>query len=285
LSESTSHALWFGKTEELHNVDVRDALSSLCLFARLLEYFQIFVEAVLYGFILPEPLLKYTFCFLYLHFIVPLLSLQSSQEAQVTVIMSASPSRESPTLQAFPRRFSAASNKPPLSRIAESPKKQVTMLNSPNFINNEPVSPYDYFNFPDSSSSTASESSTSSSEISPLLPDERFPSCLSLNDLGYESDNDWMYGWDIQEARAVDLFNEHARLLEVGELPVIREGEFNYIPAIVRARSFWSDDASDRSLRLAKSRLSKQKHRVRHGLRLRTWLRAVLKKIGWSGKN
>jgi hypothetical protein len=279
----------FGKTEMLHNVVNRDALFSLCLLARLVEYFQFFVEATVCGFILPEPLLKYTFCFLYLHFFIPLLSLQSSQEALVAAIMSASPPRDSPTFPAFPRRFSAASIKSPLSRIAESPKKQVTTLNSPNFINNEPVSPYDYFNFLDSSSSTASDSSTSSPKVSSVLPDERFPSCLSLNDLGYEGDDDWTNGWDIQEARAVEIVNEHARLLEVGELPVIREGEFNYIPAIVRASSLWSDNASDQSLRLAKSRLSKQKqkqkHHVLHSMRLKIWLRAVLKKLGWSGKN
>lgn len=113
------------------------------------------------------------------------------------------------------------------------------------------------------------------------MPQEQFPSFLSLDNLRFE--DDWTQGWDIQEARAVDITSEQLRLRKVGELPIIREGDFNYIPAPARVHSQWSDDASDRSLNLVRGRMVKRSDKVKHGYKL-AWLKMLLKKFGLSGK-
>jgi hypothetical protein len=113
------------------------------------------------------------------------------------------------------------------------------------------------------------------------MPQEQFPSFLSLDNLGFE--DDWTQGWDIQEARAVGIISEQPRLHEVGELPIIREGDFNYIPAPVGVQSQWSDNASDRSLNLARGRMEKRSNKAKNSQRM-AWLKVLLKKLGLGSK-
>jgi len=113
------------------------------------------------------------------------------------------------------------------------------------------------------------------------MPQEQFPSFLSLDNLAFEGD--WTQGWDIQEARAVGITSEQPRLREVAELPMIHEGDFNYVPVPVGVQSQWSDNASDRSLNLARGRMAKHSDHSKNGQKM-TWLKVLLKKLGLGSK-
>jgi hypothetical protein len=196
--------------------------------------------------------------------------------------MPESPHIDSPIITTFLRTPSIASISA-LSRVVEKPKKQETTLDSSGIMSPTLGHANNHSTFFDSNSNTATSVSISSPRVSPTASLEQFPFYLSLESLGFESDSDdWTEGWDIQDATAIDVTSEQTRLFEVGELPVIDEGEFNYIPNPVKVRSHGSDNASDRSLRLARSRLDRQRRRVRYGMRFKLWFEMLLKKLGWT---
>jgi hypothetical protein len=139
----------------------------------------------------------------------------------------------------------------------------------------------DYMTFLDSDSDSSTSSPSSSPNISPIMSQEQFPSFLSLDNLGFE--DDWTQGWDIQEARAVDTTSGQLRLHELGKLPFIREGDFNYIPAPAGVRTQWSDNASDRSLNLTRDQMAKRGDHAKYGYKME-WLKVLLQKLGLSGR-
>ncbi|KAH3992549.1 hypothetical protein HBI13_207760 [Parastagonospora nodorum] len=195
--------------------------------------------------------------------------------------MPASSHIDSPIHPTFPCRTSAASVQSPLTRIIEAPHRQFAMLDSPTIIQPRPTQSDDYMTFLDSDSDSCTNSPSSSPNISPIMSQEQFPYFLSLDNLGFE--DDWTQGWDNQEARAVGIASEQPRLREVGELPVIREGDFNYIPASAGVRTQWRDNASDRSLSLARDRMAKRADDAKYGYKM-AWLKVLLKKLGLGGR-
>lgn len=102
--------------------------------------------------------------------------------------MSASPRTDSPIIPVFPRRLSEPVT--PMASIAE--EEPQTFLYSPTIASPELTESGHPYTFLDSSSGETSPSrSTSSPETAePLLPLERFPSFLSLENLGYEDEFD-----------------------------------------------------------------------------------------------
>jgi hypothetical protein len=181
----------------------------------------------------------------------------------------------------FPRRLSEPIT--PLACIVEIPKHP--HLNSPHITSPRPSKPEDHYTFLDSSSNTATSSSTSSPKASPPLPHEKFPSCLSPANLGYEDDdNDWTTGWDISEPDDAEDQNVRMQQLEPSSLPNIHEGDFSYIPSAAKVESHWSNDDSGDSIRLTRRRLARRKQDLGGGKKVKLWLRFLFKKVRFGGR-
>jgi hypothetical protein len=200
---------------------------------------------------------------------------------------------DSPVIPTFPRRLTAAT--PALARITEQPRQQKPVLKCLTAIATKmsPLNPnYTFFD---------SASDTSSSIASPKAfpPLAQVPSCLSVEDLGYEdfSDNDWGVDWDVDystdkrghKARLPDLpvirdgdfayYPGHRANLP--DLPVIRDGDFTYYP---KTESRWSKYGSGESLKLARKRMERRRSELECAKGLKGFLAALLKKIGLGGR-
>lgn len=196
--------------------------------------------------------------------------------------MPASPRTDSPIVPILPGRLSETAS--PLACIVEIPKHQMSNLRS-SFTSPSTSKLEDQYTFLDSSSNTTTSSSTSSPKFSPSLPLEKFPSCLSLANLGYENDaNDWTAGWNISKPRDATDITAKMRQVKPLTLPKIHQGDFNYIPSAAKVQSHWSDDESEDSIRLAKKRLARWKQHDSGGTRLKVWLRFLLKKVRFGCK-
>jgi hypothetical protein len=186
--------------------------------------------------------------------------------------MSSSPHTDSPVIPTFPRTLSAAT--PTLACIAEQPRQQKSVLKCTTIIATKASPPNPNYTFFDSSS--ARSSSLASSRILPAL--EQVPSCLSLENLGYESagDNDWSERWDV--ASNGDKKGHKAKL---PDLPVVREGDFAYYP---KAESRWSVEDSDGSLKLARRRIERRRSEVERSKEFKGFWKELLKKLGLGGR-
>jgi hypothetical protein len=133
--------------------------------------------------------------------------------------MSISQHIDSPILLAFPCKPS--NPKSTLSCITEQPQQQHTFLNSPN--------------------------TSSSASLSPPLPQEEYPSSLSLSSLCYEEFyetnglENWNEGWDLRSAfETGDVTSMHGC-----NAPVIPQEEFRINFGQVGdepTHSYWSED-------------------------------------------
>jgi hypothetical protein len=185
--------------------------------------------------------------------------------------MPPSPRTDSPIIPTFLRRPSAAT--PALACIAEQPRQQKPVLKCSTIIaaKASPLNPnYTFFD-----SSSATSSSLASSKIVPGL--QQVPSCLSLDNLGYESadENDWSEGWDI--ASNGDNKGQKAKL---PDLSLIREGDFAYYP---KAESRWGEEDSDGSLKLARRRIERRRSEVEKSKGFKGFWKELLKKFGLGG--
>jgi hypothetical protein len=185
--------------------------------------------------------------------------------------MPSSPRTDSPVIPTFPRRLSAAT--PTLAYIVEQPRQQKSVLKCTTIIaaKASPSNPnYTFFD-----SSSASSSSPASSKILPGL--QQVPSCLSLDNLGYESDgeNDWSEGWDV----APNGGNKGQKA-KLPDLSVIRDGDFAYYP---KAESRWGEEDSDGSLKLARRRIEMRRSEVEKSKGFKGFWKELLKKFGLGG--
>lgn len=131
------------------------------------------------------------------------------------------------------------------------------------------------------------------------LPHKKFPSCLSVQNLGFQSENDveddncddWTEGWGISTPPPLGTKgplkkrnNGHYSRVPTPEIPFITESHFRYYPkdnAMVgrdKRGEVEEKDGDDGSLRLARRRLAK-KSREGDGRGLVKWLRELLAKI------
>jgi hypothetical protein len=125
--------------------------------------------------------------------------------------------------------------------------------------------------------------------ISPILPHEELPSCLSLSNLSQDYDDEdgnvenWNEDWDIC---SVDEMGQ-VSLLQEYNLPAISEEEFTYYPGSARVSvvSYWSkhEKGEEGALRRARKKLVRRKRGGRR-LRLGKWFERVARKLSWRGK-
>jgi hypothetical protein len=117
------------------------------------------------------------------------------------------------------------------------------------------------------------------------LPHEKFPSCLSLANLGYEDDdNDWTTGWEILEPDDAEDRNVRMRQLLPPSLLKIHKGDFSYIPSVAKVESHWSDDVSGDSIKLTRRRLARRKQNLGGRKKVKLWLRFLLRKVKFGGR-
>lgn len=103
----------------------------------------------------------------------------------------------------------------------------------------------------------------------PALPREKYPSCLSLENLGYEHEqgnddcDDWHEGWEIApppsgltEGAVRKNSGPYGRVL-TPEIPLIREEEFAYYPTPKIDHVADQNNRNDGSLKLARRKLIK----------------------------
>jgi hypothetical protein len=220
----------------------------------------------------------------------------------------ATPRSDSPILPSFPRRLSSATTGPTLPRISEQPQLQLqprpqykphdqTFLYSPTIASPKlvPDAQCRNYTFSDGSSSTSSSPSSSastspSSTNAPALPHKMFPSCLSLQNLGYEDEQEnddcvnWNEGWEIATPPAgategpVKKNSGPYGRLPTPEIPLIREGEFRYYPTPKLDQVTDQNNGDDGSLKLARRRLIERNNdRGRSGFG--KWLRDIWAKL------
>jgi hypothetical protein len=185
--------------------------------------------------------------------------------------MPSSPRTDSPVIPTFPRRPSAAT--PTLACITEQPRQQKPVLKCTTIIAAKASPPNPNYTFFDSSSTRSS--SLASSKVLPAL--QQVPSCLSLDNLGYESagENDWTEGWDV--ASNGDNKGQKAKL---PDLSVIRDGDFAYYP---KTESRWGEEDSDGSLKLARRRIERRRSEVEKIKGFKGFWKGLLKKFGLGG--
>jgi hypothetical protein len=185
--------------------------------------------------------------------------------------MPSCPRTDSPVIPTFPRRPSAVT--PTLACITEQPQQQKPVLKCTTIIAAKVSPPNPNYTFFDSSSD--SSSSLASSKVLPAL--QQIPSCLSLDNLGYESagENEWSEGWDI----AFDS-NKKGQKAKLPDLPVIRDEDFAYY---LKAESRWSEEDSDGSLKLARRRIERRRSEVERSKGFRGLWKELLKKFGLGG--
>jgi hypothetical protein len=177
-----------------------------------------------------------------------------------------------------------------MASIAE--QQPQTFLYSPTLVSPELTESGHPYTFLDSSSSgetTLSRSTSSPETAEPLLPLERFPSFLSLENLGYEDEHDenddagsqeWTRGWNIASSGTTAQRSQDVRPLYQPELPKIQEYAFQYKTEEDMRRRNGKDDGSLKFMR----RLMKKKENSGHQGRFRTWLKKVLKVLRSRGK-
>jgi hypothetical protein len=200
--------------------------------------------------------------------------------------MPAAPRTDSPIVPTFPRRLSEPVTL--LACVVEVPKHATSNFDNPSVTFPRRPKPEDHYTFLDSSSNTAISSSTSSQKASPPLPHEKFPSCLSLANLGYEDDDeddDWAAGWNIPESCDADQIDVKTRQLEPPSLPRIQEGDFNYIPSTAKVESHWSDDDSGDSIRLTRRLMARRKRTVGGRMKFKSWMKLLLNKVIFGGRH
>jgi hypothetical protein len=176
--------------------------------------------------------------------------------------MSRSPRADSPILPSFPRKLSEP--KFTLACVAEQPQQPHDLLPSP--------------------------SVSSHASLSPPLPHEKFPSCLSISNLGQENEDEdedaenWNEGWDIC---SVDEMGE-VSLLQDYTLPIISEGAFMYHPGLARVpvvnHESENDEAKEKSVKLARRKLVRRERKGVRVLRPGKWLKKVARKFGKRAK-
>jgi hypothetical protein len=234
------------------------------------------------GMVHVEPLLDFSLCLIHQFPItILLLVVDFPSRYKVTFTMPTSPRTNSPIVPTFPCRLSEPIT--PLACIVEIPKHP--HLNSPRITSPRPSKPDEHYTFLDSSSNTATSSSTSSLKASPPLPHEKFPSCLSLANLGYEDDdNDWTTGWEILEPDDAEDRNVRMRQLHPSSLLKIHKGDFSYIPSVAKVESHWSDDVSGDSIKLTRRRLARRKQNLGGRKKVKLWLRFLLRKVKFGGR-
>lgn len=149
----------------------------------------------------------------------------------------------------------------------------------------EPEGNYTLFDSTNSGSRLSSTKVSSSNSDKQLLQTEKLPSCLSLQNLGYEdgyaNDNfdDWNEGWDIPTATVEEAIREDRGLTRVStpNIPLIGEGEFKYYPA---PKIDHSKEDDDKSLKFARRKLVKKRGgRGGSNTGFRKWVR----KFRWGG--
>jgi hypothetical protein len=198
-----------------------------------------------------------------------------------------------PVISVFPRRLSAAT--PALARISEQPRQQKSVLKCSTATARKmsPLNPnYTFFD-------TASDTSSSVVSSKAFLPLANVPSCLSVENLGFEdaSDNDWSTGWDIDSSsdenghkadlpnlpviRDGDFAHYPGHRANVPDLPVNRNGDFAYYP---KTESRWSGDVSDESLKLARKRMERRRSEIENTKGFKGFLTALLKRLGLVGR-
>lgn len=203
--------------------------------------------------------------------------------------MSACPRTDSPIIHVFPRRLSEPVT--PMASIVE--QEPQIFLYSPTIASPELTEsghPYTFLNSSSSGETSPSRSTLSPETAEPLLPLERFPSFLSLENLGYEDENDenddagrpeWARGWNIASSGTTAQGSQDMGPVYQPELPKIQEYAFQYKTEDDMRRRNGKDDGS---LKLARRRLMKRKNSGHQRRRFRTWLKKALMVLRSRGK-
>jgi hypothetical protein len=75
---------------------------------------------------------------------------------------------------------------------------------------------------------------------------------------------------------------QEVKLLEQGDLPVIRDEDFTYYPKPGMKR--WEEEDRDGSLKAARRRLEKRGRDKERGGGFRHFLKVLLRKMGWGSR-
>jgi hypothetical protein len=186
---------------------------------------------------------------------------------------------DSPVLPTFDWKYSEKS----LSCITEapSPNHGAEFLHSAGIT----TSPESYsstasdhqYTFLRSLSLTSQSSISSPFAFSPTLPHHKFPSCLSLPNLGSEhkspdENDDYAEKWNI--AAPAEGWEED---VVVAELPLITEGQYQYYPQTAEVSHIdqWKNDGKERGMLLLR-----RKSGLRKESSLKKWWKKVGKKLG-----